>query len=156
MAWELVLAHVLLPSAVAAAAGFGAWRCWRLLRYGRDPRLLKLMDRRGFVVPRRRAVCHYPPNNGFYWNISFLLALPLPGGSIVRLRRRASPEIPQCPQSYRWQFSASKTPLSTEVHNRSPVQIRSSPLRFSNLVLGERVWPSTPMALANPEFKPCR
>lgn len=43
MSWEQVLAHVLLPGAVAAAAGSGAWRCWRLLRYGRDPRLAKLM-----------------------------------------------------------------------------------------------------------------
>lgn len=43
MAWELILAHVLLPSAVAAAAGFGAWRCWRLLRYAPDPRLRRLM-----------------------------------------------------------------------------------------------------------------
>jgi len=43
MSWEHVVAHVLLPSAVAAAAGFGAWRCWGLLRYGRDPRLVKLM-----------------------------------------------------------------------------------------------------------------
>lgn len=42
MAWEHVLAHVLLPVLVAAAAGFGAVRCWRLLRYGKDPRLLKL------------------------------------------------------------------------------------------------------------------
>jgi uncharacterized membrane protein len=43
MSWEQVVAHVLLPGAVAAAAGFGAWRCWRLLRYGKDPRLVKLM-----------------------------------------------------------------------------------------------------------------
>lgn len=43
MSWELVLAHILLPSSVAAAAGFGAWRCWRLLRLARDPRLVKLM-----------------------------------------------------------------------------------------------------------------
>lgn len=43
MAWEQTLAHVFLPTAVAAAAGFGAWRCWSLLRYARDPRLLKLM-----------------------------------------------------------------------------------------------------------------
>lgn len=42
MRWELVLAHILLPSAVAAVAGFGAWRSWRLLQYARDPRLLKL------------------------------------------------------------------------------------------------------------------
>lgn len=42
MAWELVLAHILLPSAVAVAAGLGAWRCWQLLRYGRDPRLQNL------------------------------------------------------------------------------------------------------------------
>lgn len=43
MPWELVVAHILLPSAVAVAAGFGAWRCWRLLRYARDERLLSLM-----------------------------------------------------------------------------------------------------------------
>jgi len=42
MSWILVLVHILLPGSVAAAAGFGAWRCWRLLRYGHDPRLLKL------------------------------------------------------------------------------------------------------------------
>ena len=43
MSLELVLMHVLLPSAVAVAAAVGAWRCSRLLGYGRDPRLLKLM-----------------------------------------------------------------------------------------------------------------
>jgi uncharacterized membrane protein len=43
MSWGPALAHLLLPSAVAVAAGSGAWRCWRLLRYGRDPRLAKLM-----------------------------------------------------------------------------------------------------------------
>jgi hypothetical protein len=43
MPWEIVLAHVLLPLLIAAAAGFGAWRCWRLLRLAQDPRLLKLM-----------------------------------------------------------------------------------------------------------------
>lgn len=43
MPWEHVVAHVLLPLMVAAAAGFGAWRCARLLRYARDPRLAKLM-----------------------------------------------------------------------------------------------------------------
>lgn len=42
MSWEIVVAHALLPTAVTAAAGFGAWRCWHLLHYGRDPRLLKL------------------------------------------------------------------------------------------------------------------
>lgn len=42
MAWEHVLAHVVLPVAVASAASYGAWRCATLLRYGRDPRLLKL------------------------------------------------------------------------------------------------------------------
>lgn len=42
MSWQPVLAHVLLPSAVAAAAAFGGWRSWRLLRYARDPRLVKL------------------------------------------------------------------------------------------------------------------
>lgn len=42
MAWPLILVHVVLPLAVAAAAGFGAWRCWRLLQYARDPRLVKL------------------------------------------------------------------------------------------------------------------
>lgn len=42
MVGELVIAHILLPSAVAAAAGLGAWRCSQLLRYGRDSRLLKL------------------------------------------------------------------------------------------------------------------
>lgn len=43
MSWEHVATHVPLPAAVATAAAFGAWRCWRLLRYGRDPRLLKLL-----------------------------------------------------------------------------------------------------------------
>lgn len=43
MTWEHVLPHVLLPASVAIVAGFGAWRCWRLLRYGRDPRLQKLV-----------------------------------------------------------------------------------------------------------------
>lgn len=43
MTWELVLAHVVLPSAVAIAAAFGAWRCWRLLRLASDPRLVKLL-----------------------------------------------------------------------------------------------------------------
>lgn len=42
MAWEHVVAHILLPAAVASAAAFGAWRCLRLLRYARDPRLVKL------------------------------------------------------------------------------------------------------------------
>jgi uncharacterized membrane protein len=42
MAWDHTLAHVVLPLAVAAAASYGAWRCVSLLRYGRDPRLLKL------------------------------------------------------------------------------------------------------------------
>lgn len=43
MGWEHVVAHVFLPIAVAATAAYGALRCWRLLRYGKDPRLLKLM-----------------------------------------------------------------------------------------------------------------
>lgn len=43
MGWELVLAHLVLPSAVAAVAGFGAWRSKRLMQYARDPRLLRLM-----------------------------------------------------------------------------------------------------------------
>jgi len=43
MAWEVVLAHVLLPAAVAIAAGFGAWRAWTLLRYARDRRLMQLV-----------------------------------------------------------------------------------------------------------------
>jgi len=43
MSFAVVLAHILLPGAVAAAAGSGAWRCWRLLRYGSDPRLARLM-----------------------------------------------------------------------------------------------------------------
>lgn len=43
MSWEVVAAHMFLPSAVAAAAAVGAWRCWRLLRYARDPRLQMLM-----------------------------------------------------------------------------------------------------------------
>jgi hypothetical protein len=43
MSWDLVLAHTFLPGAVAAAAGLGAWRCWRLLRYAPDPRLWKLL-----------------------------------------------------------------------------------------------------------------
>ena len=43
MSSELIIAGIILPSAVAATAGFGAWRCWRLLRYGGDPRLQKLM-----------------------------------------------------------------------------------------------------------------
>jgi hypothetical protein len=43
MVWELVAAHVALPSAVAAAAGFGAWRCRQLLRLAFDARLQKLM-----------------------------------------------------------------------------------------------------------------
>jgi len=43
MPWEYVVSHVLLPSLVAAAALMGAWRCARLLRYGRDPRLAKLL-----------------------------------------------------------------------------------------------------------------
>lgn len=43
MSWTHVVAHVILPLTVAAAAGFGAWRCGRLLRYARDPRLAKLM-----------------------------------------------------------------------------------------------------------------
>ena len=42
MVWEHVLAHMLLPLAVAGAASFGAIRCIELLRYGKDPRLLKL------------------------------------------------------------------------------------------------------------------
>jgi len=50
MSWELVLAHVLLPSAVAAAAGFGAWRCWRALRQARDPRAMKLMWSYGLLA----------------------------------------------------------------------------------------------------------
>lgn len=43
MPWEHVLAHVLLPVMVAAGAAFGAVRAGRLLRYGKDPRLLKLV-----------------------------------------------------------------------------------------------------------------
>jgi hypothetical protein len=43
VAWEHVVPHMLLPSGVALAAGYGAWKCGRLLRYGRDPRLSKLM-----------------------------------------------------------------------------------------------------------------
>lgn len=43
MTLELVLAHILLMSSIATVAAFGAWRCRRLLRYARDPRLLKLM-----------------------------------------------------------------------------------------------------------------
>ncbi len=43
MQWAFVVLHVLLPSAVAITAGVGAWRCRRLLRYGYDPRLQKLM-----------------------------------------------------------------------------------------------------------------
>lgn len=43
MVWEHVATHLPLPAAVAVAAGFGAWRCWRLLRLARDPRLIKLM-----------------------------------------------------------------------------------------------------------------
>lgn len=43
MAWEHFVAHGLLPAAVAVTAGVGVWKCARLLRYGRDPRLLKLM-----------------------------------------------------------------------------------------------------------------
>ena len=43
MPLEHVLSHVLLPLIVAGAATVGAVRCWRLLRYGKDPRLLKLM-----------------------------------------------------------------------------------------------------------------
>ena len=43
MQWGLVLAHILLPCAVAFTAGLGAWRCWELLRYGDDVRLRKLL-----------------------------------------------------------------------------------------------------------------
>ena len=43
MPWALVLAHLLLPIALATVAGFGAWRCWRLSRYAQDARLLRLM-----------------------------------------------------------------------------------------------------------------
>ena len=43
MAWFHVLAHVALPCAIAAAAGFGAWRAWRLWRIAPDPRLAKLL-----------------------------------------------------------------------------------------------------------------
>ncbi len=43
MSWVLVLAHILLIGSIATVAAFGAWRCRRLLRYARDPRLLKLM-----------------------------------------------------------------------------------------------------------------
>lgn len=43
MTLAIVLAHILLPSLVAAAAASGAWRCARLLRYGRDARLARLM-----------------------------------------------------------------------------------------------------------------
>lgn len=39
----LVAAHLVLPLLVASAAGLGAWRCWRLLRYAEDPRLQRLM-----------------------------------------------------------------------------------------------------------------
>lgn len=42
MYWALVAAHVLLPASVAGVAAWGALRCVRLLKYGRDPRLLKL------------------------------------------------------------------------------------------------------------------
>lgn len=42
MAWDHALAHVVLPVAVALTATYGAWRCTSLLRYGSDPRLLKL------------------------------------------------------------------------------------------------------------------
>jgi hypothetical protein len=42
MSWALVLAHVLLPASVAAAALVGAWRCVRLLRIASDQRLVKL------------------------------------------------------------------------------------------------------------------
>jgi hypothetical protein len=42
MNWPLVLAHVFLPAAVAAAAAVGVWRCVRLLRYASDARLSKL------------------------------------------------------------------------------------------------------------------
>lgn len=43
MTWVHILAHILLPSAIAITAAFGAWRCWRLLQYAQDPRLTKLM-----------------------------------------------------------------------------------------------------------------
>jgi hypothetical protein len=43
MALEVVLVHIALPCAIVAAALFGVWRCGRLLRLARDPRLLKLM-----------------------------------------------------------------------------------------------------------------
>lgn len=42
MSWEHVVRHVPLPAVVALAAAVGAWRSWRLLRYGYDPRLVKL------------------------------------------------------------------------------------------------------------------
>lgn len=43
MSWVLLLAHIVLMGSIAAVASFGAWRCQRLLRYARDPRLSKLM-----------------------------------------------------------------------------------------------------------------
>lgn len=43
MAWEHFAVHGLLPASIAVTAGVGMWRCARLLRYGRDPRLTKLM-----------------------------------------------------------------------------------------------------------------
>lgn len=43
MSLELVLAHIVLMGSIATVAAFGAWRCRRLLRYARDPRLQKLM-----------------------------------------------------------------------------------------------------------------
>lgn len=43
MLGPIALVHVALPVAGALVAAFGAVRCWRLLRYGDDPRLRKLM-----------------------------------------------------------------------------------------------------------------
>ena len=43
VAWEHFVVHGLLPASIAVTAGVGMWRCARLLRYGRDARLTKLM-----------------------------------------------------------------------------------------------------------------
>lgn len=43
MDWAHFAVHGLPPASIAVAAGVGMWRCARLLRYGRDLRLSKLM-----------------------------------------------------------------------------------------------------------------